>query len=99
MKKKKAVLTYSLGGAGADRVVANLLNYLDRDKYDIHLVLMNTDIEYELYEDQQIHYIEKSYRYENEFFKLVKLPVLAYKFSRYCNGNNIEMVLAVMSRP
>ena len=48
MRKKIVVLTYSLGGAGAERVVANLLNYLDREKYDIHLVLMNTDIEYEI---------------------------------------------------
>lgn len=99
MRKKIVVLTYSLGGAGAERVVANLLNYLDREKYDIHLVLMNTDIEYEIFPDQKIHYIEKSYRYEKEFFKFIKLPMLAYRLAKYCNRNNIEMVLAVMSRP
>ncbi|MEO7523510.1 MAG: glycosyltransferase [Ferruginibacter sp.] len=99
MKKKIVILTYSLGGAGAERVVANLLNHLNRDKYDIHLVLMNTDIEYEIFADQKIHFIEKSDRYENEFKKFIKLPGLAYRFAKYCRKQEIEMVLAVMSRP
>ena len=99
MRKKIVILTYSLGGAGAERIVANLLNHLNRDKYNIHLVLMNTDIEYEIFEDQEIHFIEKSYRYENEFRKFIKLPALAYRFAKYCNENEIELVLAVMSRP
>jgi N-acetylgalactosamine-N,N'-diacetylbacillosaminyl-diphospho-undecaprenol 4-alpha-N-acetylgalactosaminyltransferase len=99
MRNKIVILTYSLGGAGAERVVANLLNHLNRDKYDIHLVLMNTDIEYEIYEDQRIHYIEQSYRYESEFKKFIKLPLLAWRFARYCRKEQIELVLAVMSRP
>ena len=99
MRKKIVILTYSLGGAGAERMVANLVNQLDRDKYDIHLVLMNTEIEYDILPDQKIHYIEKSYRYENEFWKLIKLPFLAWKFKRYCNQQQIDLVLAVMNRP
>lgn len=99
MKNKIVILTYSLGGAGAERIVANLLNHLNRDKYDIRLVLMNTDIEYEIIADQEIHFIEKSYRYEKEIFKFIKLPLLAYRFARYCNKEKIELVLAVMSRP
>lgn len=99
MRKKIAIFTYSLGGAGAERVVANLLNHLDRTKYEIHLVLMNTDIEYEIFADQKIDYIEKSDRYENELFKFAKLPMLAWRFARYCQREKIELVLAVMSRP
>ena len=41
VKQKIVIFTYSLGGAGAERVAANLLNHLNREKYDIHLVLMN----------------------------------------------------------
>ena len=99
MRNKIVILTYSLGGAGAERVVANLVNYLDRDKYDIRLVMMNTDIEYQIFSGQEIHYIEKSDRYENEFLKFIKLPLLAFRFAKYCKKENTEMVLAVMSRP
>lgn len=99
MKKKIVIFTYSLGGAGAERVVANLVNNLDRNKYDIHLVLMNADIEYEIPADQQIHFIEQSNRYENEFRKFIKLPFLAYRLAKYANKEKIELVLAVMSRP
>lgn len=99
MKKKIAIFTYSLGGAGAERVVANLLNHLDRSKYDIRLVLMNTDIEYEIVPGQQIDFIEKSDRYENELFKFSKLPLLAWRFAKYCRREKIDLVLAVMSRP
>lgn len=99
MRKKIAILTYSLCGGGAERTTANLLKYLSKDKYDIHLVLMNTDIDYEISPNQHIHYIEKSSRFESELFKLIKLPMLAYRFAKYCKKEKIELVFAVMNRP
>ncbi len=99
MRKKIAIITYSLCGGGAERTVANLLRYLDKNKYEIHLVLMNSDIDYEIPENQVIHYIEKSNRFESEWRKLVKLPMLAYRFAKYCKANEIEMVFSVMNRP
>ncbi len=99
MRKKIAIITYSLCGGGAERTVANLLKYLDKDKYETHLVLMNSDIDYEIPENQIIHYIEKSDRFESEWRKLVKLPMLAYRFAKYCKANQIEMVFSVMNRP
>lgn len=98
-KDKIVIFTYSLGGAGAEKVAANLLNNLSREKYDIHLVLMNTDIEYEIKKDQKIHFIEKAQLYENELWKFIKIPLLAYRLARYCNKENIKLVLAIMNRP
>lgn len=99
MKEKIVILTYSLGGAGAERIAANLLNHLNRDKYEIILVLMNTDIEYKILPGQKIHFIEKSYRYEQEWKKFLKLPLLGYRFAKYCNKEDIKLVLAIMNRP
>ncbi|HNP54719.1 MAG TPA: hypothetical protein PKK69_08870, partial [Ferruginibacter sp.] len=99
MRPKIVILTYSLGGAGAERVVANLLNGLDRSRYDVRLVLMNNEIEYVIPEGLPIHYIEQSNRYENEYLKFVKLPLLAYRFARYCQSEKIDLVLSVMNRP
>lgn len=98
-KKRICILTYSLGGGGAERTVANLLNSLNRNKYDIHLVLMNTLIEYSIPADQKICYIEKSDRFESDYWKLLKLPYLAWRFAGYCKENNIDLVFAVMNRP
>ena len=99
MRKKIGIFTYSLGGGGAERTVANLLNHLDKEKYDIHLVLMNTDIEYAIPQNQIIHFIEKSNRFENDIWKLLKLPFLASRFAQYCKKEKIELVFAVMNRP
>ncbi len=99
MRKKIAILTYSLIGGGAERAVANLLQNLDRSKYDIHLVLMSTDIDYEIPADQIIHFISKSDNLEREIIKLIKLPMLAKRFSKYCNDQNIELVFSLMNRP
>lgn len=99
MRPKIVILTYSLGGAGAERVVANLLNGLDRSRYDLRLVLMNNEIEYVIPEGLPIHYIEQSNRYENEYLKFIKLPLLAYRFARYCRSEKIDLVLSVMNRP
>lgn len=98
-KEEIVILTYSIGGAGAERVAANLFNNLDSEKYDIHLVLMNTEIEYKIAADKKIAFIEKSDRYESEWKKFIKLPFLAYKFARYCNKNQIKLAIAIMSRP
>lgn len=99
MKEKIIILTYSLGGAGAERIAANLLNNLDRNKYEIILVLMNTDIEYDILPNQTIHFIEKSYRYEKEWRKFIKLPFLGRRFAKYSNKENVKLVLAIMNRP
>lgn len=99
MRPKIVILTYSLGGAGAERVVANLLNGLDRNRYDVRLVLMNNEIEYSIPAGLPIHYIEQSNRYENEYLKFIKLPLLAYRFARYCKAEKIDLVLSVMNRP
>lgn len=98
-KEKIVIFTYSLGGAGAERVAANLLNNLSTEKYDIHLVLMNTGIEYEIKKDQKIYFIEKGELYESEVMKFLKIPFLAYRLAKYCKKENIKLVLAIMNRP
>ena len=98
-RKKIVIFTYSLDAGGAERTVANLLNSMDRQRYDIHLVLMNTHIQYNIPEDQHIHYIEKSDQYEPNAWKFVKIPVLARRFAKYCNNNEIDLVFALMNRP
>lgn len=95
---KLAILIYSLAGGGAERVVSILLNEL-KNTYDVTLVLMNKTIHYDLPANQKIIYLENSTPNEYGLFKLLKLPLLGFKYKNICQQNNIDMTLSFMNRP
>lgn len=98
LKKNLAVLIYSLSGGGAERVVSILLKEL-KDYYNITLFLMNDKIVYKIPDDIKIIYLEKSNNEENSFFKIFKIPFLAFKYKELCNQNHIDISLSFMYRP
>ena len=98
MKKKIAILIYSLASGGAERVVSILLKEL-KSRYDITLFLMNDTIFYDIPQDIQIIYIEKSDPYENGIFKLLKLPFLGWKYRQLLHKYHIELSISFMVRP
>ncbi|EAL8185312.1 glycosyltransferase, partial [Campylobacter jejuni] len=53
--QKLGIFIYSLGSGGAERVVATLLPILSL-KFEVHLILMNDKISYEIPECQ-IHFL------------------------------------------
>lgn len=62
--KKVLFMIPTLGGGGAERVLVNLLNNLDRTKYEIHLLtLFNKNI----YQNKLNHYIEYRYAFSKVF--------------------------------
>lgn len=96
--KRLSVFIYSMAGGGAERVVSNLLTRLV-ERYEIHLILMNDRIYYEIPNDVKIHYIEKSAPFENGIKKLLKLPFLGYKYKKICENLNIDIHFVWMNRP
>lgn len=70
--QKLGIFIYSLGSGGAERVVATLLPILSL-KFEVHLILMNDKISYEIPECQ-IHFLECSKPSENPILKFLKLP-------------------------
>ncbi|NOQ29779.1 MAG: glycosyltransferase [Helicobacteraceae bacterium] len=98
MKKKLAILIYSLGAGGAEKVVTTLLPALI-EKFDVTLVLMNETISYDLKGFNNIHFLENSVATENGFLKLLKLPFLAYKYKQFANKNCIDLSLSLLVRP
>jgi len=98
LKKKLAILSYSLAGGGAERVVSNLLYGL-KEHYEITLVLMQDKIGYKIPSDIKLYFLEKSDPTEPGVIKLAKLPYLGWKYKKFCQQNSIEISLAFMNRP
>lgn len=94
MKKKLSVLIYSLASGGAERVVSILLDEL-KDKYDITLFLMNETLFYEMPKEIKVVYIENSDPKESGIKKLLKLPLLAWRYKKL---NRAEVSLSFMNR-
>ncbi|WP_339654727.1 glycosyltransferase [uncultured Maribacter sp.] len=94
-----AILIYSLAGGGAERVISYLLPYLKNKGIEVHLVLMNNTISYDIPSDIPIHYIEQSQGDESGILKLLKLPGLAYKYAKLLNKLEITHSFAMLTRP
>lgn len=97
-KKSLSILIYSLAGGGAERVVSILLQEL-QGSYNITLVLMRNKIDYDIPKEIKIHFLEDSDPYENGIIKLLKLPLLGFKYKNFCQKNSIDISLAFMNRP
>lgn len=102
MENKKpvvAIFMYSMAGGGAERVVSYLLPFLKNHGVDLVLVLMNKTIQYDLPKDIRIAYLEKSKANEHGILKILKLPVLAYKYGRLLKRLHITHSLSMLTRP
>ena len=91
---KISILIYSLASGGAERVVSILLKELSQ-KYEIELVLMNDTIFYEVPKNVKVTFLENSNPNESGIKKLLKLPFLAYKYSKIKS----DISISFMNRP
>ncbi|GAA4937544.1 N-acetylgalactosamine-N,N'-diacetylbacillosaminyl -diphospho-undecaprenol 4-alpha-N-acetylgalactosaminyltransferase [Algibacter agarivorans] len=97
--KALGILIYSLSGGGAERAVSHLLAYCFDNKIEVHLFLMNPTIKYEIPSEIEIHHIEKSSPNENGIIKTLKIPFLAYKYSKLLKQLKITHSLSFLTRP
>lgn len=98
MKPKIAIFLYSLAGGGAERVVSILLQNLSKT-HNITLVLMNPTIVYDIPKNIPVYLLESSSPDESGILKLLKLPFLAWKYSRFCIQSGITVSFSLMNRP
>lgn len=95
--QKLAIFIYSLGSGGAERVVATLVPHL-RLFYELHIILMNEKISYEI-EGANIHLLENSKPNENALLKFLKLPFLALRYKKLCQNLGIDTQFVFLNRP
>ncbi len=98
MSKKISLLLYSLAPGGAERQVSILLHHL-KDRFDITLVLMNDTVFYQIPKDIDIVYLDCSSPDESGLVKLLKLPILGWRYKRFLKKNRFDVSLSFLTRP
>tara|TARA_R110002111_G_scaffold110212_5_gene169543 strand:+ start:19975 stop:21129 length:1155 start_codon:yes stop_codon:yes gene_type:complete len=93
------ILIYSLSGGGAERVVSYLVSYCVNNDIDVHLILMNPTIKYDVPKSTKTHYIEKSDPSESGIKKALKIPLLAYKYAKLVKKLQLTHSLSFLTRP
>ena len=96
---KLGILIYSLSGGGAERVVSYLTSFCVKNNIEIFLILMNDTIEYDLPKGLEIYDLDKSKGYESGYKKALKIPLLAYKYSKLVKKLKITHSLSFLTRP
>jgi len=97
-KNKVAFLIQNLAGGGAERQASVLLNNL-HEEYDVHLVLLDKKIDYAIPENQEVHYIANYDEHTSFLTHFLKLPLLGYRYYKYCKKNKIDISFSFNSRP
>lgn len=93
------ILIYSLTGGGAERFVGYLVSHLIAHGFEVRLILMSTQMQFELPEKVRVLYLEKSDGMENGLLKFVKIPLLAYKYAKLRKQHRITHSFSLLSRP
>ncbi len=98
MSKNISILILSLAGGGGEREAAILTNYFHK-KYHTELVLFNKTIKYDLDKGVSINMIDNMKLYNKTPLNFIKLPLLAYRYAKFCKINDIETSLSFLPRP
>ena len=96
-KKKVSILITAITVGGAERVVLTLIQNLKQD-VELNLVLLQNIIELKMPDGVKIHFLNSVNRSEMGIVKILKLPILAYRYSRLCRENKIDISISFLSR-
>ena len=95
MKKRISILINDLDSGGAERVASILLNMLS-EKYEITLFMMHNIIFYNIPKKIKIEIVGSSKLEDNGLTKLLKLPLVAWRYKRL--NRNSQISISFLSR-
>lgn len=75
MKKIKIFFfIYRLGGGGAARTLLNIVNYIDKNKFDVTLITLNFDYNYDQFVHEDVRFVKlRTKRLRSSIFELAQL--------------------------
>ncbi|WP_287600206.1 glycosyltransferase [Thiothrix sp.] len=93
--KKVAILTISLRGGGAEKIISYLLKYGEKN-FEFHLILLDYEITYEIPKNIKIHTLNSP---KSKILKFISIFNLADNLGKYLNHNNISTLISFLNRP
>ncbi len=97
-KRNLAIIIHSLKGGGAERMVSILANGL-KDFFDIHIVLFEKGVHYQLPVDQKVHVLSSGPAEEQSVVKnVLNLHPWAFRYAKYCKKHRIELSVSFLNR-
>jgi len=99
-KKKICILTISLNMGGAERVISLLLKHLVHD-YDVTLVLLSNDIEFDIPSEVKLHVLGKSNILKNKppHSKLKSTVMFIYKYYKIVKREKFDIAMSFLALP
>lgn len=97
LMKKIAFFNVGLGGGGAERIAINLIQELQFE-YDIHIIVIINNIEYEIPNNVKIHSLGGGSYEDSNLKKLLMIPVWAFRLAKYIKSSKIEACLSFNNR-
>jgi len=85
-------LINSLTSGGAEKVMSVLLTELVRQSYSVELICLEKNTFYTIPDDVKVTYLSQSRGNENGIKKILAIPILARKLSRYIKRNDISLI-------
>jgi len=98
MKQKIGFVIHNMTGGGAERFVAQLLTGL-ADEFEIHLILFEDIVEYELPKGQIVTFIEEGFASRRNLANIARIPLASMRLKRYCEANGLQLLVSFLNRP
>src|SRR3972149_7003674 len=96
MRTKVLFITYNLARGGAERVLSNLLNHTNKDKFELLLATFDSKVSY------SIPSYVKVYNLQAHTFSgiksLINYPIKIYKLSRLINAERPDIAFSFLFR-
>lgn len=94
-----AIFINSLAGGGAERVVSQIIPYLEVNGFEVYLILADKTCAYTLKTKIEPYYLDDTSNTDSNILKLLKIPVLAFRYHLYLNKYHIDKSLSFLTRP
>ncbi|GLU54921.1 glycosyl transferase [Dyadobacter frigoris] len=96
LKKRISFINVDLTSGGCEREISNLVHHF-KGKFHLIVVLFYNEVSYILPSETKFKFLGKGKRVNN-YIKLLQIPILAYRYAKYCKSEKIDVSISYVYR-